>query len=71
MLNTSSSDFFTPEVLDFVSRDYAAKGNKRLRSSRVLPDNEWILTKLGGGRSFAYLLSSAKKRCVVAESLQI
>ncbi|KAH8424553.1 uncharacterized protein LDX57_002302 [Aspergillus melleus] len=41
-------DFFTPEVLDFVSRDYASKGNKRLRSSRVFPDNEWIMAKLGG-----------------------
>ncbi|PLB48017.1 hypothetical protein P170DRAFT_386160 [Aspergillus steynii IBT 23096] len=41
-------DFFTPEVLDFVSKDYSSKGSKRLRSSRIFPDNEWIMTKLGG-----------------------
>ncbi|KAA8650582.1 uncharacterized protein ATNIH1004_003269 [Aspergillus tanneri] len=41
-------DFFAPEVLDFLSHDYASKGNKRLRSTRISPDNEWLMTRLGG-----------------------
>ncbi|PYI10405.1 hypothetical protein BO78DRAFT_458515 [Aspergillus sclerotiicarbonarius CBS 121057] len=40
-------DFFTPELLDFVSHDYQAKGNKRLRSSRLVPDNDWVMVKIG------------------------
>ncbi|KAI9934692.1 hypothetical protein MW887_000309 [Aspergillus wentii] len=40
-------EFFTPELHDFVFRDYELKGNKRLRSSRNLPDNSWIMVKIG------------------------
>ncbi|PYH87914.1 hypothetical protein BO71DRAFT_339995 [Aspergillus ellipticus CBS 707.79] len=43
----TKEDFFTPELLDFVSHDYQSKGNKRLRSSRVYPDNDWIKVKVG------------------------
>ncbi|KAF7125955.1 hypothetical protein CNMCM5793_002314 [Aspergillus hiratsukae] len=40
-------EFFTPELRDLVSHDYELKGNKRLRSQRNLPDNDWILSKIG------------------------
>jgi hypothetical protein len=40
-------EFFTPELRDLVSHDYELKGNKRLRSLRTLPDNDWILSKIG------------------------
>ncbi|RAK99130.1 uncharacterized protein BO80DRAFT_410751 [Aspergillus ibericus CBS 121593] len=40
-------DFFTPELLNFVSHDYQAKGNKRLRSSRLVPDNDWVMVTIG------------------------
>ncbi|EAW18651.1 uncharacterized protein NFIA_086060 [Aspergillus fischeri NRRL 181] len=40
-------DFFTPELRDLVSHGYELKGNKRLRSLRTLPDNDWILSKIG------------------------
>ncbi|GFF54489.1 hypothetical protein IFM61606_06656 [Aspergillus udagawae] len=40
-------EFFTPELRDLVSYDYEPKGNKRLRSLRNLPDNDWILSKIG------------------------
>ncbi|PWY73645.1 hypothetical protein BO70DRAFT_364545 [Aspergillus heteromorphus CBS 117.55] len=43
----TKEDFFTPEILDFVSYGYQSKGNKRLRSSRVYPDNDWIKIKVG------------------------
>jgi hypothetical protein len=44
---TRYSEFFTPELRDLVSHDYELKGNKRLRSLRTLPDNDWILSKIG------------------------
>ncbi|KAL2815726.1 hypothetical protein BJX63DRAFT_389477 [Aspergillus granulosus] len=40
-------ELFTPELAEFVSREYVTEGNKRRRSSRNLPDNEWIKVKLG------------------------
>jgi hypothetical protein len=46
---TRCSEFFTPELRDLVSYDYEPKGNKRLRSLRNLPDNDWILSKIGTG----------------------
>lgn len=48
---TRCSEFFTPELRDIVSHDYELKGNKRLRSLRTLPDNDWILSKIGTGQS--------------------
>jgi hypothetical protein len=48
---TRCSEFFTPELRDLVSHDYELKGNKRLRSQRNLPDNDWILSKIGTGQS--------------------
>jgi hypothetical protein len=44
-----SSELFTPELAEFVSREYVSEGNKRRRSPRNLPDNEWIKVKLGSG----------------------
>lgn len=46
------SELYTPELLDFVSSDYVAEGNKRRRSPRTLPDNDWIKVKLGSGMCF-------------------
>ncbi|KAL4944581.1 hypothetical protein BDV06DRAFT_186846 [Aspergillus oleicola] len=40
-------ELYTPELQEFVSRDYVSEGNKRRRSARALPDNEWIKVKLG------------------------
>ncbi|PTU19329.1 hypothetical protein P175DRAFT_0298284 [Aspergillus ochraceoroseus IBT 24754] len=40
-------ELFTPELLDYVSQEYVSEGNKRRRSPRTLPDNEWIKIKLG------------------------
>ncbi|KAL4917313.1 hypothetical protein BDW62DRAFT_184210 [Aspergillus aurantiobrunneus] len=44
---TVKDELFTPELLEFVSREYVSEGNKRRRSPRTLPDNEWIKAKLG------------------------
>jgi hypothetical protein len=48
--SNSRSELFTPELAEFVSREYVSEGNKRRRSPRNLPDNEWIKVKLGSGQ---------------------
>lgn len=50
-LSDLGSEFFSPELHDFLSRDYESKGNKRLRSSRVFPDSSWVSLKCGSGAS--------------------
>ncbi|KAL2830734.1 hypothetical protein BJY01DRAFT_226938 [Aspergillus pseudoustus] len=45
--STVKDELFTPELAEFVSREYVTEGNKRRRSPRNLPDNEWIKVKLG------------------------
>ncbi|KAL3488731.1 hypothetical protein BJX62DRAFT_171904 [Aspergillus germanicus] len=45
--STVKEELFTPELAEFVSREYVSEGNKRRRSPRNLPDNEWIKVKLG------------------------
>ncbi|KAL3466399.1 hypothetical protein BJX64DRAFT_250811 [Aspergillus heterothallicus] len=45
--STVKDELFTPELAEFVSREYVSEGNKRRRSPRNLPDNEWIKVKLG------------------------
>ncbi|KAL5339571.1 hypothetical protein BJX70DRAFT_363306 [Aspergillus crustosus] len=44
---TVKDELFTPELAEFVSKEYVLEGNKRRRSPRTLPDNEWIKVKLG------------------------
>ncbi|KAL2872382.1 uncharacterized protein BJX67DRAFT_5816 [Aspergillus lucknowensis] len=40
-------EFFTPEITEFVCRNYVPEGNKRRRGPKTLPDNEWTKVKLG------------------------
>ncbi|KAL4807115.1 hypothetical protein BDV18DRAFT_136925 [Aspergillus unguis] len=40
-------ELYTPELLEFVSRDFITEGNKRRRSPRTLPDNDLIKVRLG------------------------
>ncbi|KAL4785158.1 hypothetical protein BJX76DRAFT_347213 [Aspergillus varians] len=45
--STVKDELYTPELLELVSHEYVPEGNKRRRSPRTLPDNEWIKVKLG------------------------
>ncbi|KAL4931337.1 uncharacterized protein BDV17DRAFT_256655 [Aspergillus undulatus] len=45
--STVKDELYTSELLEFVSQEYVVEGNKRRRSPRQLPDNEWIKVKLG------------------------
>ncbi|OJJ01148.1 hypothetical protein ASPVEDRAFT_52165 [Aspergillus versicolor CBS 583.65] len=45
--STVKDELYTPELLEFVSQEYVSEGNKRRRSPRTLPENEWIKVKLG------------------------
>ncbi|KAL4880463.1 hypothetical protein BJY04DRAFT_191329 [Aspergillus karnatakaensis] len=47
MGNAVKDELFTPELAEFVSKDYVVEGNKRRRSARTPPDNEWMKVKLG------------------------
>ncbi|KAI9368497.1 hypothetical protein BJX61DRAFT_537211 [Aspergillus egyptiacus] len=44
---TVKDELITQELLEFVSNEYISEGNKRRRSARTLPDNDWIKVKLG------------------------
>lgn len=46
-----NSEFFSQELYEFLLRGYEFKGNKRLRSSNVFPDSNWILIQCGSGLS--------------------
>ncbi|KAL2834403.1 hypothetical protein BDW59DRAFT_137791 [Aspergillus cavernicola] len=44
---SAKDEFFTPELLEFLSHEFVSEGNKRRRSPRTLPDSDWTKVKLG------------------------
>lgn len=49
LVSNLDSEFLPPELDDWLSPNYEAKGSKRLRSSKSLIDNDWFLVKCGSG----------------------